>query len=66
MLALVLFGDVTEFDWSTIGYSSFHSIGLGTIVTTVINSPIISLMGRLIDKVSDNTPRFAGVEKFLK
>lgn len=65
-LALVLFGDVTAFDWSTIGYSSFHSIGLGTIVTTIINSPIISLMGRLIDIVSDNTPRFGGVEKFLK
>lgn len=65
-LALVLFGDVTAFDWSTIGYSSFHSIGLGTIVTTIINSPIISLMGRLIDKVSENTPRFAGVEKVLR
>lgn len=66
VLALVLFGDVTEFDWSTIWYSSFHSIGLGTIVTTVINSPIISLMGKLIDKVSDNTPGFGGLEKFLK
>lgn len=66
VLALVLFGDVTEFDWKTIGYSSFHSIGLGTIVTTVINSPIINLMGKLIDKVSENTSAFPGVEKVLR
>ena len=65
-LALLLFGDVASFDWSTIGYSSFHSIGLGTLVTTVINSPIISMMGKLIDQVFDATPRFPRLEKVLK
>jgi len=62
VLAVVLFGDITSFDWSTIGYSSFHSIGLGTLVTTAINSPIIALMGRLIDKIFDATPCFPKLE----
>lgn len=58
ILALTLFGDVTSFDWTTIGYASFHSIGLGTLVTTAINSPIIALMGKLIDKIFEPTPLF--------
>ncbi|MBR5869185.1 MAG: hypothetical protein IKZ21_07035 [Clostridia bacterium] len=66
VLALTLFGDVASFDWSTIGYKSFHSIGLGTLVTTAINSPIIGMMGKLIDKVFDPAPRFPGLEKALK
>lgn len=66
VLAVVLFGDVTSFDWSTIGYSAFHSIGLGTLVTTVINSPIIVLMGKLIDRIFDPAPRFAKLEAIVK
>ena len=58
VLALTLFGDVASFDWSTIGYASFHSIGLGTLVTTAINSPIIALMGKLIDKIFEPAPIF--------
>ena len=65
ILAVSLFGNVLTFDWSTIYYSSFHSIGLGTIVTTIINTPIISLMSRLIDKCFDNKARFTKLEKFL-
>lgn len=65
-LALALFGDVKSFDWSTIGYSSFHSIGLGTLVTTAINSPIIAFMGKLIDKIFEATPAFPKVEKLLR
>ena len=65
-LALVLFGDVKTFDWSKIGYTSFHSIGLGTLVTTIINSPIISLMDKLINKVFEDTPRFPKLEKVFK
>jgi uncharacterized membrane protein YczE len=65
VLAFTLFGDVTTFDWSTIGYSSFHSIGLGTLVTTVINSPIIALMGRLIDRIFDPSPRFGKLYSLL-
>lgn len=65
-LALVLFGDATTFDWSTIGYTSFHSLGLGTLVTTAINSPIIALMGKLIDRLFEATPKFPKVEALLK
>ena len=64
-LALVLFGDIGDFDFSTIGYSSFHSIGLGTIVTTIINSPVINAMGKLIDKFFEPTPLFPKAKEFL-
>ena len=66
VLALTLLGDVTSFDWTTIGYASFHSIGLGTLVTTAINSPIIALMGKLIDKIFEPSPLFEKLEKVLK
>ena len=66
VLALSLFGDVRDFDWSTIGYRSFHSIGLGTLVTTIINSPIINFMGKIIDKFFDASPRFVKLEGILK
>ena len=61
-LAIVLFGDINTYDWSTIGYSSFHSIGLGTLVTTTINSPIIAFMGKIADKIFDPTPRLPALE----
>ncbi len=65
VLALTLFGDVGEISFNMLATSSFHSIGLGTLVTTAINSPIIMLMGKLIDKAFDNTPGFASLEKLL-
>ena len=64
-LALALFCDAGSFDWSTIRYASYHSIGLGTLVTTAINSPVISLMGKLIDRIFEPAPRFARLEKLL-
>ena len=66
VLALTLFGDAASFDWSAIGYRSFHSIGLGTLVTTAINSPLIAFMGRQIDRRFDAAPRFPRLEKVLK
>lgn len=65
-LALTLFADVATFDWSTIGTASFHSIGLGTLVTTAINSSIIALMDKLIRKAFDDSSRFPKLEKMLK
>lgn len=65
-LAFTLFGDSKSFDWSTIGYRSFHSIGLGTLVTTAINSPVISFMSKIIDKLFEPTPRFSKLESILK
>ena len=66
VLAFTLFGDVATFDFTTIGYASFHSIGLGTLVTTAINSPLITLFVKLIDKVFDSTPAFERLEKAIK
>ncbi len=65
-LALTLFGDVTTFNWASIWYDNFHSIGLGTLVTTLINSPIITLMGKLLDKVFGREPLFKNLDDFLK
>ena len=64
--ALTLFGDITAFDWMSIGHASFHSIGLGTLVTTAINSPLIGLMGKLIDRIFEPSPMFQKVENVLK
>ena len=58
ILALVIFRDVDSFDWTTIWYSNFHSMGLGTIVTTIINAPIIALWGRLLDMLFGYNPVF--------
>ena len=65
IMALSLFGDVTTFDWSTIYFASFHSIGLGTLFTTLVNSPIIMLMGKLLDALFDPTPLFPRLKKAL-
>ena len=66
LLAFTLFGDTKTFDWNTIWYSSYHSIGIGTLITTAINSPIIKYMGKLIDKTFDETPRFDRLFSVLK
>lgn len=65
VLAFTLFGDVRSFDWSKITHEAYHSIGLGTLVTTAINSPIIKLMGKLLDRFFESTPRFDKLNKFL-
>ncbi|MBE6806200.1 MAG: hypothetical protein E7526_06815 [Ruminococcaceae bacterium] len=66
LLAFTLSGDAAEFDWSTIWYSSFHSIGIGTLITTAINSPTIAFMGKMIDRFFEATPRFLKLEQILK
>lgn len=66
LLAVTLFGDITTFDRSEIYCSSFHSIGFGTLVTTAINSPLIGLMGKLVDRFFEATPRFGKLEKIFK
>ncbi len=66
LLAFTLFGDVKSFDFTTIWHTSFHSIGLGTLVTTAINSPIIAFMGKQIDRLFGKEPAFPRVEKLLK
>lgn len=57
-LAIVFFARTDGFDIASLTSSSFHNIGLGTIVTTLINSPIIAIMGKLLNKLFDPTPCF--------
>lgn len=64
-LAVILFRDVTTFDWKSIYYTSYHSIGLGTIVTTLINAPLITLFGKLLDKFLNYEPMFPKLYKVL-
>ncbi len=66
LLAFTLFGDAGEFNWQEIGYKSFHSIGLGTLLTTAINSPFIALMGKFIDKFFGDKPKFEKLHLILK
>lgn len=51
VLAFTLFGDVKTFNWSEIYKTNYHYLGLGTVVATIINSPIITITGKLLDKV---------------
>lgn len=66
ILALTLFDDIKEYKWSEIYFASFHNLGAGTIITTLINAPLIALAGKFIDKFFDNSPRFEKIKGFLK
>lgn len=50
ILVFSVFSDAASFDWSKIAVSSFHNIGLGTLVTAGMNSVLIALWGRVIDR----------------
>ena len=65
-LALVLFLDVTSFDFSAFYGSSYHSIGLGTLVTTALNSSLIKFSGKLVDSIFEPTALFPPLQKALK
>lgn len=65
VLALTIFRDANTFDWKNIATTSYHSLGLGTIVTTLINAPIIAVIGKGLDKVFDYTPLFPKLEKLI-
>lgn len=66
LLALSLFGDAGSFDWSGLSHRSFHSIGLGTLLTTAINSPLIKLMGKAGERIFGSAPRFPGLKTVLE
>lgn len=66
ILAFSLFGDADTFDWSTILYSDFHNIGPGTVIATLLNAPLIAIMGKLIDKIFGTSPLFPNLYKTLK
>ena len=65
VLTLTIFRDANTFDWKNIATTSYHSLGLGTIVTTLINAPIIAVIGKGLDKVFDYTPLFPKLGKLI-
>lgn len=65
LLACVLFGDVNSLSASGLLREDFHSIGLGTLVTTAINSPLIASAGGLLDKAFGKESRFPRLSKYL-
>lgn len=66
LLSLTLFDGIKMEDITQIAFKSFHSIGLGTLITTIINTPLIVIMGKFIDKIFEPTPLLKGFEKALK
>lgn len=45
---------------------SFDGIGIGTIIITVVNAPMIALCGKLLDKLCDFSPRFPKFIEWVK
>jgi uncharacterized membrane protein YczE len=65
VLAFSIFGDATTFDWATIYTHSFHHIGLGTIVTTVISAPLINVISLVVRKRFGEDPLIKPIHKIL-
>lgn len=65
ILALSLFGDVATFNWKNIYSEAYHCVGLGTLITTIINTPIITAWGKLFDRFMGYEPLFPKLKKFL-
>ena len=65
-LALFLFLDIGSFDFTSLYYSSYHSIGLGTLVTTLINAYLIKFAGIIIGKIFEPTALVPFLENTLK
>lgn len=45
---------------------NLNGVGIGTLIITVVNAPLIAFFGKLIDKIFVFDMRFPGLEKFLK
>ena len=65
ILAFAISQDAGEFDWSTIYKSSYHHLGLGTIITTLINAPIIAGWSKLLDKCFTYEALLPKVQKYI-
>ena len=66
LLAVILFLDIGRFDFASLYYSSYHSIGLGTLVTTLLNAQLIKYSGVLLDNIFEPTALIPSMEKILK
>ena len=66
ILAFCINLDADQFDWSKLYCTSYHYIGAGTIVTSLINAPIIALFSKLLLKLTGEEPLFPKLKTFFK
>lgn len=66
LLAFCINLDAGEFDWSKIYATSYHFIGAGTVVTALINAPIIAVFGKLLNKLTGEEPLLPRMKEFFK
>lgn len=65
VLAFTLFGDAKSFQIKMFLQNSYHSIGIGTVITSFINAPIIAFWGEILDKIFTFEPIFPKLKHFL-
>jgi len=46
-------------------HRSLEGVGVGTVLITLFNAPLIALFGRLLDRIFDFSPRFPRLVKLL-
>ena len=51
--------------FSLLLFGKFVGIGIGTVIITLVNAPLIKLWGKLLDKIFDNQPLFPRLCKIL-
>ena len=66
ILAIALFLHKGDFDPYQLLVASYHNIGIGTLITTLINSYILAFWIKVVDKVFEPTAAFVKLEKVLK
>lgn len=65
VLAFTLFGDAKTFDIKLFFQQSYHSIGIGTVITSFINAPIIAFWGKMLDRIFTFEPIFPKLKHLL-
>ncbi len=66
ILAFCINFDANVFDWSKIYATSYHFIGAGTVVTVLINAPIIAFFGKVLNRCTGEDALFPKVKEFFK
>lgn len=66
ILAFCIHLDAASFDWSKIYSTAYHYIGAGTVVTSLINAPIIAFFGKILASLTGDDPLFPKAKSFFK
>ncbi len=65
ILAFCINLDADKFDWSKIYATSYHFIGAGTVITVLINAPIIAFFSKILSKATGEEPLFPKLKTFF-